>query len=202
MEAKQEMTRIEPPYAATEVHIGLIATKRFKLEAAQLDAEEQLIHCVAREFKAGAIELAELERIYLHQREFGLPCWFTKRWAPAGLPALANIRRAIRDLQPPDPAKAAAQAWSGNFPYQSGDLLPDKGICVVYVLFDHETKPCYVGSTFSFRGRMSSHVRSGKQWTTWQAHRCNDREHAFEIEELFLRQYKPYLNRAKHARRS
>jgi hypothetical protein len=191
----------ESSYSATQAHIALIAIKRFKLEAAQLDAEEQLIHCVAREFRAGNIQYPELETIYLHQREYGLPCWFSKRWTPAGLPALANIRRAIRDAQPPDALKATTQIWSGSFPYQRGDVLPDKGICVVYVLFDHDTKPCYVGSTFSFRGRMSAHVRSGKRWASWQAHRCVDREQAFEVEDRFLQQYKPYLNKASRARR-
>lgn len=41
---------------------------------------------------------------------------------------------------------------------------------------------------------LAVHARQGKRWTRWQAHRCEDRDHAYEVEERFLQQYKPHLN--------
>jgi hypothetical protein len=184
-------------YAATLQHIELISAKRAKLESAQIDAEAQVIHAVAREFRGGNLGWRELERIYLALQPTGLPGWYSKRWRPAGLPTLAGIRNAILVAETPPPPPA----WSGNTPFQLGELIPARGQCVVYILFDQAQQPCYVGSTNAFKDRLVAHDRDGKRWERWQAYRCDDREHAYVVEETFLQQHKPYLNKASHARR-
>lgn len=185
------MTNTDPAYAATVQHIQLLAERRHRLERAQLEAEEQFVHAVARELASGAIGLAELERAYVAVQGSALGGFATKRWQqhlPGILQIRAQIGNAIR-------AEAAAlEVWSGPFPIEDHRTMPGAGICVVYVLYDQHFEPCYVGSTGALGTRLAEHVRTGKSWSFWQAHRCRDRRHAYAVETQFLQQYKPYLN--------
>lgn len=185
------MTTIEPAYAATEQHIRFLAEKQRRLAEAQIEAEKQLIQAVARETKQRAVPWQELLDLYLRLKEFRQP-GFQKRW-DAQLPTLLAIKGSIKWLE--ERGEPGAESWVGSYPFPAGEPRPGSGICVVYVLFDHGNQPCYVGSTSAFRERLWGHRTDGKNFVRWQAHRCRDREHAYEVETQFLQQYKPYLNK-------
>jgi hypothetical protein len=182
----------EPTYASTAQHIRLIAERRRRLERAQIDAEERFVHAVARDFRAGLLSLAELESVYVSVQSAALSGFATKRWQ-AELPGLHSIRSLI--TQAAKAESAALDSWVGAFPVEDHTKLPPAGIAVVYVLYDEAASPCYVGSTGALGTRLAEHVRTGKRCSAWQAHRCRDREHAYEVETQFLQQYKPYLNK-------
>lgn len=186
------MTTSEPTYAATAQHIRLVADRRRRLEQAQREAEEQFVHAVARDFRAGLLSLAELEAIYVSVQAAVMSGFATKRWQ-AELPGILSIRSLI--TQAAKAESAALDSWMGPFPVEDHTKLPPAGIAVVYVLYDQKAAPCYVGSTGALGTRLAEHVRTGKRCSSWQAHRCRDREHAFEVETQFLRQFKPYLNK-------
>ncbi len=141
--------------AATLQHIALLAAKRQRLLAAQIKAEEQFAHAVAREWGSGEL---------------------TKNWRPWHSP------------------NGPAGSWFGECPLNDGEPLPPKWTCVVYVLFDHENVPCYVGSTNQFRQRVKRHAYDGKRFVRWVAYPCADREAAFDLEVKLLAEHKPYLN--------
>lgn len=187
-------TTTVPPYAATAQHLQLLAERRRRLERAQLDAEEQLVASVAREVRAGRLTAAELARIYIELRSIAMP-GFSKRWQ-AELPTLQQIQAdAARDERWQREARERLDSWVGPFPVEDREAVPLWGICVVYVLYDQAGAPCYVGSTERFWDRMVVHAHQGKPAVRWQAHRCRDREHAYEVETQFLQQHKPYLNK-------
>ncbi|WP_027944248.1 GIY-YIG nuclease family protein [Amycolatopsis taiwanensis] len=183
-------------WEATLQHLQLIVAKRDKLEHAQREAEDQLIHALARDFNARRIGWAELNRVYTTLRGQGkqpgfLPGFTGKRWA-AVLPNIQAVR--ARAAEAEEAKRQLPEVWLGTFPYSDPDL-PPFGICVVYVLYDASGKPCYVGSTKAFANRMKAHARDGKRWSTWHAYKCRDRGHAYEVEGRFLDQFKPYLNK-------
>jgi hypothetical protein len=180
------------PFSATEQHIALLATKRKRLEAAQLEAETQLFFSVAREFNAGFLSWAGLAELYDRTLGSYLP-GFTKRWRLV-LPHPISHIRAMAEKEARGDFDRDIESWSGHFPFQEADRLPPPGTCLTYVLFDEARRPCYVGSTFDFRTRVRAHAKRGVRWSTWQAFRCRDRDHAYEVEERFLQQHKPYLN--------
>ena len=185
---------------ATLQHIQLIARKRAKLERAQIEAEQQLVHVVAREFNGGRIGYQELAEIYAGvrgdgERSAAMSGFLTKRWRSA-LPDIGAVRVALQEREAASRA-TRVDAWEGRWPCYDRRQLPPVRTCVVYVLFDDELEPCYVGSTGSFGVRMSAHVKDGKRWAHWQAFRCRDREHAYQAEEQFLAEFKPYLNKRR-----
>lgn len=185
------MTTTELAYAATEQHILLLAEKQARLAAAQLAAEDQLIQAVAREVKLGNVTWHELQRLYRQLRDIR-QAHFKDRW-DAKLPKITEINSTVKQLDDPD--GRFNESWSGAYPYRDGEPWPHWGTPVVYVLFDASNRPCYVGSTKAFKDRLCGHKRDGKVWSSWQAYRCRDREHAYQAEEQFLRQYMPYLNK-------
>lgn len=93
----------------------------------------------------------------------------------------------------PEP-NGPAGSWQGSWPLAEGDHCPPRGACLVYVLFDADNVPVYVGSSETFRSRMKQYTAAGKTWTAWVAHPCADRDDAYDVESRFLRQYKPVLN--------
>lgn len=173
-------------YSATEQHIRLIQAKRVTLDQALLDAEAQYIVSVARAFEAGQVTWSELVRAYRVVKDGGIPGYGT-RWQSVIPYTPQHMNRMA--------ALTGIEEWSGqgmNVHLDPG--RPPKGAFVVYILFDEVNHPVYVGSTGSFASRMSHHRRD-KVWASWVAHRCEDRAHAYEVEDRFLRQYLPGVNR-------
>lgn len=173
-------------------HVGLVSAKRARLEAAQLDAEDQLFLQVAREYHDGVLGEDDLSDFIEENRCLFLPGW-TKRWDDSGVGrSVASLlgRRRYRKVAEPNGPHGT---WVGTCPV-SGPV-PRFGQSVVYVLFDGDNVPCYVGSTGEFKNRLKWHVRDGKPVVFWTAYPCPDREAAYQLEEQLLQKHKPYLNK-------
>ncbi len=178
-----------PALAATAQHIRLLQEKRDRLTNALVDAELQYLAALRREYDAGATTMVQLRDAYDFLAAGKAP-GVSARW---------------RDQIPVSRAKAHAHAkqeeraeadgsWRGVWPIELNDAAPLKGQSVVYVLFDADHGPVYVGSTSQLRIRLATHSRDGKVFRYWIAHPCRDRDHAFEVEARFLHQYMPALN--------
>jgi predicted GIY-YIG superfamily endonuclease len=175
--------------AASLHHVELLREKELKLEAARHEAETQVLHRVGAAYRAGEIDLQQLYAIYEHYKAIGLVGRKT-RWDE-------NVDVPWRQMtylstQLPNGPEGS---WVGEYPILHGTTAPARGIAVVYVLFDEDNEPCYVGSTDQFRTRMTAHWKSGKRFVRWQAHPCRDRDHAYRLEDRLLKQHKPRLNR-------
>ncbi|KOX10167.1 GIY-YIG nuclease family protein [Nocardiopsis sp. NRRL B-16309] len=194
------MTDPFEPHAATLQHIELLADKRDRLTAAQIDAENQVIHRIAVEFHAGRINEQQLYRLW-HRMRPNAAEKFGARWK-AAMPK-ASINRLVtlhklREQRAQEYERRykpnADGFWSGAWPVD-GDRWPDKGQCVVYVLYDADNVPCYVGSSKDFYTRACAHTRDGKKFVRWMAYPCEDRDAAYELESRLLREHKPYMNK-------
>lgn len=170
---------------ATIRHIELIARKRARLEHAQAAAEEQLGRAAARLTAGGDFDA--VESLYARLRAAGLP-GFSKRWTLAGAPSASQITAFQR---------ASETEWFGEEPYQGG-ARPPSGVSVVYVLYDAELNPCYVGSTGHLAARLTQHRRE-KTFKFWRAIRCEDRDDAYRLENEWLAAYMPQLNKRRYA---
>lgn len=175
--------------SATLQHIGLIQEKEARLAQARREAMEQVVHRIASEYRAGRITEEQLctalvaVRATKHQGAMRL-------WDDVvGVPWKRLAQYAKRLPNGPE------GSWVGEYPIPFGAPHPIYGVPVVYVLFDESNTPCYVGSTDRFSPRMTAHEKDGKRFVRWQAHRCRDRETAYQLEDQLLKQHKPYLNR-------
>jgi predicted GIY-YIG superfamily endonuclease len=182
------------PYEATLQHIGLIARKRERLLAAQLDAERQLLHRAASDYVAGHLSLADLWELNQRYRASINYISMAGRPAPATLWNASmpithgSLPHVVRNLPNED------GYWSGEHPGKPDDPRPMYGQSVVYVLFDDANAPCYVGSTEKLSPRLTAHSRD-KKFSRWVAYPCADREAAYQLEDRLLKEHKPYLNR-------
>lgn len=179
----------ERPYAATRQHIELLVAKRDKITQVASEAQLQLFSSVAREWRAGRLTWLELAEIWDTTRDQSVPGGLN-RWVDAGLPKPSSIAHHVD--QQPDPDSGC---WNGTYPLGSRARRPPHGTSVVYVLFAADLTAVYVGSSSSFTSRLRQHCRSGKTFSSWVAYPCRNREHAFEVEERFLRKYMPSGNK-------
>jgi predicted GIY-YIG superfamily endonuclease len=175
--------------AATLQHVTLIQNKENRLAAARAAAMEQAIHRVATEYRDGSLTYEHLcaamvaIRAVRHQGAM-------KLWDEiVGVPWKRLAQYAKRLPNGPE------GSWIGEYPIPADAPIPIYGIPVVYVLFDQANEPCYVGSTDKLSPRLTAHEKDGKHFVRWQAHPCEDREHAYRVEDRLLKQHKPYLNR-------
>lgn len=175
--------------AATLQHIGLIQEKEARLAQARREAMEQVIHRIASEYRTGALTYTQLcsalAAVRGAQHQGAMRLWDDV----VGVPWKRLAQYAKRLPNGPE------GSWIGDYPFPPDSPIPIYGVSVVYVLFDEANTPCYVGSTDKFSPRMTAHEKSGKRFVRWQAHPCDDREHAYRLEDRLLRQHKPYLNR-------
>lgn len=105
------------------------------------------------------------------------------------IPPLARLTHEPNGPDGPD------GSWTGVWPPLPGDPFPPRLAPVVYVLFDDQHHPSYVGSTGDFRTRIRAHAREKRDlWSTWVAYPCASRSAAYDVETRFLRQYMPALN--------
>lgn len=182
------------PYEDTLFHIELITKKRKKLLKAQVEAERQVLHRIGRDYAAGKLTIVELHGLYRRYRDlvsYDERPGFSTLWDEAVPEHHARVGNLARQalLHTPNHGRS----WVGEWPIGHNPYPPD-GQSVVYVLFDHENVPCYVGSTFKFKQRLKSH-RPQKQFVRWMAYPCDDREDAYLLEEKLLAEHKPYLNK-------
>lgn len=183
-------------YASTLDHIKLISAKRAemaaKLQQAQLEAEGQLVHRIANDYATGHLTDRELCEAYDAYRAVAIQ-GFSSIWNASMPFSVVQMQHMKTRLRRED--RCAAGSWSGCFPFVDEEATPPYQFSVVYVLFDAENIPCYVGSTENFRSRVRAHARDGKRFVRWSAHPCADREAAYQLEDRLLREHKPYLNR-------
>ena len=184
------------PFDATRAHVARIAAKREALLTAQLEAEQQLVWSIAREYNAGRLTLDELIDVYEDYRTTsGVIPGFSKRWSATVPVSAVELVAAKRKRETARAAPAEPDAgWLGPFPF-GDEYVPNAGIFAVYVLFDSANRPCYVGSTGNVRHRLKCHHADGKAFTSWQARSCATRADAYTLERRWLAEYMPYLNK-------
>lgn len=176
-------------HSSTEQNIALLASKRDRLNLRLSEAFEQYAAEVARSWKRRDLDWHGLKRAYKVGRRESIPN-APVIWKAAGLPSINKITHML--LHQPD---TDVGFWHGSYPWGPRDLIPNRGENVVYVLFTEDLEPCYVGSTRWFAERARDHRRDGKTWSYWIAYPCRDREEAYQMEERFLQQYLPGLNK-------
>lgn len=171
-------------------HIALLRERHDRLRDVQVQAEEQLLHRAATayaESRMGDVELADLYMAYAAVAQPG----YENRWNLA-IPIHAKRMKHVLSNAPNGPQGT----WHGTYPVDGGPV-PLDGISVVYVLYDGQNQPCYVGSTKRMRYRIKCHARD-KAFTTWTAGRCTDREAAYQLEERLLAEHQLYLNKKRY----
>lgn len=178
-------------FRATLQHAEILDQRRQRLEEAQLEAEEQVLHRAGLMRRSGELDFDGLYEIF---------CWFKRH----GLPRCPTRWDANMDI-PWKRVEAAARhrpngpegTWIGEYPLGGKETAPREGTAVLYVLFDETNEPCYVGSTDNLRQRLKAHATAGKRFTRWQAYRSDDREAAYQLEERCLWERLPPLNRRR-----
>lgn len=130
---------------------------------------------------------------------------YTRLWdrhMPAGLEArrirgdVASARYWAEQRERNKPNGPTPGTWVGNVGDWTGPM-PMNRIAVVYMLFDADDQPVYVGSTDLFRIRLATHLRDPDKpgIATWSAQQCTDREEAYRIEDQVLKLQMPKYNR-------
>jgi hypothetical protein len=183
---------LDPGLMATLQHAEAVSRRRQRLEQAQLEAEEQLLHRAAIQYAAGQLDLDGVHRLHLWFKEFGMPRR-SSRWNAAFGAVQWNRVEGLLRWRPNGPEGT----WIGANPLAGSECAPPPGTAVVYVLFDEANEPCYVGSTGDLRARLKAHATDGKQFARWQAYGCESREAAFELEDRLLAERFPRLNRRR-----
>lgn len=178
------------PIAASLQHLALLHEKRARLATVQADTEAQICAAAARAYASGEMTLADLGRLS-RTLSAGPIAGTDERWR-AAFPVSRNKARAALTADENGYGPTATE-YHGSTPLLPGQRYSPVGTCVVYVLFADMT-PVYVGSTSNMRNRVDTHRKNGKRWDAWTAYRCNDRAHAYAVENEFLRAYMPDLN--------
>lgn len=179
-----------PTYRATLQHVGLLATKRRRLQEAQIEAERQLLRRIAQDYLGGALTFDQLQGVYREYRDVA-DSGFSLRWNQE-VPVRHDELVATRPKAPNGPG---GEWWSGVVPLGSQASAPPHRQSVVYVLYDGANSPCYVGSTDHFRARLKRHCKDGKPVAAWMAYPVESRADAYALEDRLLKEHKPYLNK-------
>ena len=186
--SNRDVDEFPPSLQSTVQHIELLYAKEQRLEEARDEAQQQFFYSVGVAYRTGEIGDRELIAIYKRVRAAKVPRSMTY-WNASIDMKWQKIGRLEENLP-----NGPEGSWVGEWPSSQRAPPPIGGIPVVYVLYDATNEPIYVGSTGNFRQRMSQHVSHGKKFVYWQAHRCRDREHAYEVEVRLLGQRLPRLN--------
>jgi len=180
---------IDPSTLATLQQIRKLREREAALAAVREQAEEQMLHRLGIGHQAGRISNEQLFAAFDAYRALEIP-GRSKRW---------NEHIAIKwqriDQERRWKPNGPEGTWVGVWPIAVDDAAPIGGTAVVYILFDATNEPCYVGSTGNLRTRLKQHSRAGKQFSTWQAYLCSDREAAYQLEERLLAERFPRLNK-------
>lgn len=173
-------------------------------------AEEQVTHRLGLEYRAGRITRDDVIAVLAEVRPHLTTGW-TNRWAEQiGFDVLAHARSleslarySERNAQNIEGgwegscyvADEAVVTPGGRTHYVVSNPRPVKGHAVVYVLYDADLEPLYVGSTGEFPARMKAHLRAGKPARWWRAYLYPDREAAYVAEVEMLKAVMPKMNR-------
>lgn len=174
---------------STLQHIRLIQEKEARLAAARRKALEQTLHRIGSDYRTGQITHAQLITAFTHVRALEMSGRMSAWDEIVGISHRRLIQMAKQLPNGPE------GSWVGEYPIPMDAPRPIYGVPVVYVLFDDANVPCYVGSTDKLSPRLTAHAKDGKRFVRWHAHPCDDRDHAYRLEDRLLKRHKPYLNR-------
>lgn len=145
-------------------------------EARQREVEEEYHSRVAADHEAGRLSFPDLCRACLSFRDV-IGVGHSKRWAEVVPVTGQTVRSRLQNARRHHPkfqASTGRAFWSGAWPRNlKTDAAPSAGQNVVYVLFDADVAPCYIGSTANLKERLYKHVGDGKKFASWAAHRRN-----------------------------
>lgn len=194
-----------PELHATAQHLELIHRKLDKLTSAKRDSWEQILTALARVAKRNTVKPTPEELLPLldvMRNTYGTG--YSKVWNAHLGPMYAAqrvrnevaMRKTRRDyVEGNRPNGPRPDTWVGEVGIPGP--CPIFGQAVVYVLFDGLNVPVYVGSTENFYKRLQVHVREKSGITRWTAYACQDREHAYRLEDRLLKQHMPPMNRKR-----
>ena len=174
---------------STLQHIRLIQEKEARLAAARRKALQQTLHRIGSDYRTGQITHAQLITAFTHVRALEMSGRMSAWDEIVGISHRRLIQMAKQLPNGPE------GSWIGEYPIPMDAPRPIYGVAVVYVLFDDANVPCYVGSTDKLSPRLTARAKDGKRFVRWHAHPCDDREHAYRLEDRLLKRHKPYLNR-------
>lgn len=174
---------------ATLQHIRLIQEKEARLAEARRNALTQTLHRIGSDYRTGRLTQQQLCTAVLAIQNLNMPGRM-KAWDEIVGVSWKRLCQLAKQLP-----NGPEGSWVGEYPIPLDAPRPIYGVPVVYVLFDEANEPVYVGSTDKFSPRVTAHEKSGKRFVRWQAHPCEDREHAYRLEDRLLKQHKPRLNR-------
>jgi predicted GIY-YIG superfamily endonuclease len=178
-------------FHATAHHIGLLDSKIDRLTRLRAAAWDQMLSSAARMFKADEIDFFDLVDLYDSMRT-GYGPGFSVAW-DRNMPVQIQSRLIrMRIMNVPNGPNGT---WVGEMSLPDGTSTPSPGVSVVYVLFDEQNDPVYVGSTENLRTRLRFHAWDKPETRRWTAHPCRDREHAYQLEVQLLKQHKPRMNK-------
>ncbi|WP_428956154.1 GIY-YIG nuclease family protein [Streptomyces sp. cg35] len=174
---------------STLQHIRLIQEKEQRLAEARKRALAQVLHRIGSDYRTGRITQHQLCTALVAIKGLEMSGRMTA-WDDIVGVSWKRLSQMAKQLP-----NGPEGSWVGEYPIPLDAPRPIYGVPVVYVLFDEANEPVYVGSTDKFSPRMTAHEKSGKHFARWQAHPCDDREHAYRLEDRLLKQHKPRLNR-------
>ena len=185
---------LDESFRASLQHIALLRHREARLAAAREDTQAQVLHMIGSAYRCGEIDDERLQELFEATKAARIPLSSWDEHVPVTWRQMiqAERRRHLEALHAPNGPEGS---WIGPWPLGDADPRPKGGQSVVYVLFDADNEPCYVGSTKNFRSRLGQHAKDGKEFARWQAHPCHDREHAYALEDRLLRERLPRLNR-------
>jgi len=187
--------------AATAQHISLLNRKINQLQAARVDSWDQLLTRLGQMYTEGRLDDEDLYTL-LYVVADGYGDGFTCTWNRS-MPVQAKhvigrersraARVAAEERNAPNGPHGT---WAGDLPLPCDEApVPLKGIAVVYVLYDANSEPVYHGSSDNLRSRLRRHEKEKPEAVRWVASRCEDREHAYQVEVANLVQHLPRLNK-------
>jgi hypothetical protein len=162
-------------------HIRLLQNKRQTLTDALVGAELQFLAELRRGCDAGDTTWRELRAAYATLAAGGLR-GLEARWMDAiGISPEKVVANAKWE------AIGTGEVWKGHWPLHRGERFPPAGQCVVYVLFDADTRPVYVRGTNRSAHRFAGYRVSSQRHSSWMAFACVDRAEADVLEARLRR---------------
>lgn len=171
-------------------HVRAAQEARAAATEALVAAEHAFLTDLAEQHREGAVSWAQLDAAYqLVAFNGDAAPGATTRWAELVGTPRAGMQRRVRE----EAATRNGGEWSGHWPRQRGESCPPNEQPVAYLLYDSANVPVYVGSTVNLAPRLGQHT-TDKVFTQWVAYRCATRDEAYDLEDRFLRQFKPRYN--------
>lgn len=196
---------------STIEHMLHIGNRMETLRDALFNCEEQLIHRLGVEFRAGEVSMEQAADIVYEIRHLLAPGW-TKRCDEIFGPGIRKLmsRRTQVAANLDRYGENEPWGWRGECSIEwvkhpdgltSEKFIswprPMRGVSVVYLLHSIEGVALYVGSTQNFSDRLKAHLVDGKPAAFWSAYKCSTRESAYEIEDRLLKEHMPTMNKRR-----